>query len=74
MGVTPRTEPIAIPGALRCMSLTPPRFKYAGVSMGYHADEIRSAPAGVDAHTSARIRDTRIRFETSAALAEDTMP
>jgi crotonobetainyl-CoA:carnitine CoA-transferase CaiB-like acyl-CoA transferase len=58
--VASRVGPISIPSALPRMSLTPSRFKHAGVAMGQHTDEILSALAGVDAQTLARLRAAKV--------------
>lgn len=58
--VASRAGPISIPNALPRMSLTPSKFKHAGVAIGHHTEEILGALAGVDAQTLARLRDAKI--------------
>jgi crotonobetainyl-CoA:carnitine CoA-transferase CaiB-like acyl-CoA transferase len=54
--VPSRAGSIAVPGAIPRMSLTPPRFKHAGVALGAHTDEVLTSLAGISAEMLATLR------------------
>jgi crotonobetainyl-CoA:carnitine CoA-transferase CaiB-like acyl-CoA transferase len=54
--VESRAGTIVVPSAIPRMSLTPPQFKHAGVSLGAHTDEVLTTLAGASTAMLAALR------------------